>query len=457
MQGSNTVRNIRINRHEDFYTTLLRIGYAALAAASEGVFLNEGKAVIARRMTWLEEDRLSEIEARRQKSSFGIKEPEFYTQPDESRGFMNFDLPERPRAWKTGYDREHKVDKQKNGSRSIRSGSDMGGVGAVRVSIRLIHVFAFFRGICLLMLRWTACGLNNVLDRLGISARPLWLKRRIQRRRQTPGSFKEAQRPPLDFWILSDSGELELPDNGDFDVEGEMRKRERANRPDWMGTDEKFLDDRLYSWWKHGGAWGDQDETSDYHPPTDDFDTTSVLSMSTHASGSEWEDYPSDDGRRTPTQVEPYADRESQSLQDPLIDMTTLARLLDPRDRESREEAQILAAHLKTNTDGPQIMTRSRYQKQVESERSRIIFSSRLHQLNAAQPGPEGRKPTAEEECEVLEKTDSLPSFRNIKQCRTPHLGIWCDGPWSKWSPVCRLPDKPSGYYHLALPLLVHL
>lgn len=404
MQGSNQIRSIRINRHEDFYTTLLRIGYVALTAASEAVFLNEGKAVIARRMTWLEEDRLAEIEAHRQKSSsHGDRQNGPSNRSIEAMGFVNFDLPENSDTWESGYKRERKVDQPKNGSRGVRSESELGGVGAVRVSIRLIHVFAFFRAICLLILRWTTSGLSNVLDRLGITARPMWLKRLIGHRRQPPGSNKEPSKQSLDFWILSDSGELELPENGEFDVETEMRKRERVNRPNWMSTDENYLDDRLYSWWKIGGAWGNQDQTSDYHPPTDDFDTTSVVSMSTNASASEWEDYPSDDGRRTPTQVEPYADR-SPPLQDPLLDMTTLARLLDPRDRETREEAQILAAHLKANSEGPQIMTRSRYQKQVERERSRILFSSRLHQLNTTEEGPGGRKPTAEEESELLEK-----------------------------------------------------
>ncbi|CAG7951754.1 unnamed protein product [Penicillium olsonii] len=398
MQGSNQVRSIRINRHEDFYTTLLRIGYVALTAASEAVFLNEGKAVIARRMTWLEEDRLAEIESHRRRSS------ESYTRTHEAAAFANFDVPEHSGSWETGYNRERKIDKQSDGPRDVRADSMLGGVGAVRVSIRLIHVFAFFRAICLLVLRWSAYGFSTALDRLGITARPLWLKRLIGHRRQPPGSDKEPLKQPLDFWILSDNGNLELPENGEFDVEAEMRKRERSNRPNWMSPDENYLDDRLYSWWKIGGSWGNQDQTSDYHPPTDDFDTTSVISMSTNASGSEWEDYPSDDGRRTPTQVDPYADRSS-SLQDPLLDMTTLARLLDPRDRESREEARILAAHLKTNNEGPQIMTRSRYQKEVERERSRILFSSRLHQLSTTQSGSEGRqKPTAEEESELLEK-----------------------------------------------------
>ncbi|KAJ5120796.1 uncharacterized protein N7515_010184 [Penicillium bovifimosum] len=403
MQGSNQIRSIRVNRHEDFYTTLLRIGYVALTAASEAVFLNEGKAVVARQMTWLEEDRLTEIEAsRKRSSSFGGWESESHSRPIEAMGFSSFDIPDQAGDWQSGYSREKKFEKPKNGSRAVRSPAELGGVGAVRVSIRMWHVLSFFRSISMLVIRWIAFGLCSALDRLGISARPMWLKRLVGHHRRLSSTSTITPAQPLDFWILADNGDLVLPENHDFDVESEMRKRANANRPEWMGPDENLLDDRLYSWWKIGGAWGNQDNTSDYHPSTsDDFDTTSVISMSTDASGSEWEDYPIEDGRRTPTQLEPYADRESTPAQDPLIDMSTLSRLLDPRDSESREEARILAAHLKP--DGPQIMTRSRYQKQLERERSRIIFSSRLHQINV-QSGSGTRKPTAEEESEILEK-----------------------------------------------------
>ncbi|KAJ5295778.1 hypothetical protein N7508_010599 [Penicillium antarcticum] len=407
MQGSNQIRSVRINRHEDFYTTLLRIGYVALTAASEAVFLNEGKAVIARRMTWLEEDRLAEIEASRKKSSsYEHWQSESNTRPIEALGFASFDIPHEPPVWVTGYDREKKIEKQKNGNRAVRSQAELGGVGAVRVSIRLWHVASFFRAITLLILRWVAFGFSIVLDRLGFTARPMWLKRLIGHRQQAAETEKPGESRPLDFWIISDDGEIRLPENGDFDVELEMRKRERTNRIERLGPDEGWLDDRLYGWWRSGGAWGNQDHSSDYQPAADDdFDTTSMVSMSTNASESEWEDYPSDDGRRTPTQREPYADKARPApIQDPLLDMSTLARLLDPRDSESREEARILAAHLKSSQDSPQVMTRSRYQKEIEREKSKIIFSSRLHQLNAMESGPSGRKPTADEESEILEK-----------------------------------------------------
>jgi hypothetical protein len=128
--------------------------------------------------------------------------------------------------------------------------------------------------------------------------------------------------------------------------------------------------------------------------------------MSTNATDSEWEDYASD-GRRTPTQTNPYPiefSRESTPSQDTLIDMGTLARLLDPHDRESRQEARILAAHLSPGKESSQIMTRSRYQQQVERERSRILLSSRLiHGPSSSQSSGTKRKPTPEEESEILE------------------------------------------------------
>ncbi|KAJ5159502.1 uncharacterized protein N7482_006506 [Penicillium canariense] len=412
MQGSNQIRSIRVNRHEDFYTTLLRVGYVALTAASEAVFLNEGKAVIARQMTWLEKDRIAEIEASRQRnSSYGDYPNQSDLPPFEAVGFGSFDLPEQSHAWESGYNREKKIEKPKNGARQVRPQAELGGVGAVRTSVRLWHGLSFVRAISLLILRWIAYGFSRILDRLGISARPVWLKRLSGTHKDKAVRKKKASRSgSVDFWVLTDDGELELPEDHEFDVELEMQKQERSNRKDWPemygGIDERRMDEKLYAWWKAGGSWGNQDHTADYQPPADADDTTSVISMSTNASESEWEDDLSN-GRRTPTQSNPYPrfSRESTPVQDPFIDMSTFARLLDPRDRESREEARILAAHLSPGQDSNRIMTRSQYRQQVERDRSRVLLSSRLHHHAAnAHSGSEKRKPSAEEETEMLEQ-----------------------------------------------------
>ncbi|KAJ5638557.1 hypothetical protein N7528_000947 [Penicillium herquei] len=405
MQISNQIHSVRFNRHEDFYTTLLRIGYVALTAASEAVFLNEGKAVIARQMTWLEQDRLNEIEASRQHSSpYGDWPNQAEGGPSfDARGFTGFDLPDNRSTWESGYNKEKKIEKPKNGSRAMRSQAHLEGIGAVRSSVRFWHGISFCRAIFKLISQWFAYGFSRVLDGLGIRARPQWLKKLVQARQNRTIS-KPSPPGSLDFWILTDDGELELPENFDFDVELEIRKRERTDRGYSEPPDETRLDDKLYAWWRVGGSWGNQDYTPDYNPPVDNEDITSVVSMSTNASESDWEDYPSD-GRRTPTQSNPNPtfSRETTPSQDPVIDMSTLARLLDPRDRESKEEARILAAHL-TPGQGDRIMTRSQYRKQVERERSRVLLSSRLHQPATNNSASGKHRMNAEEEAEMLEQ-----------------------------------------------------
>ncbi|KAI9039573.1 putative ubiquitin-protein ligase (Asi3) [Aspergillus affinis] len=407
MQGASQIQNLRFNRHEDFYTALLRTGYTAMFAASEAVFLNEGQGVVAREMTWLEEDRLAEIESsRRRHRPRESWATEAQGAPFEGADTMNFDsLQAPPPEWESGYGREKKIEKPRNGSRSVRSRTDAGGVGVLRGAIRWYHGFSFFRGIFYLLLGWLARGLDKLLNKFGIAARPQWLAKLIGPRRkgvqerETGGKVES-----YDFWILTEDGELELPGDHEFDVEREMRKRERSNTADWKPTDEGRLDETLYSWWKAGGSWGNQDHSADYVPSVEDVDdTTSVVSMSTVAD-SEWED--ESDGRRTPTLAEPFPpgfSRESTPAQESLMDVSSFARLLDPRDQESRQEARILAAHLSAGQEG-RVLTRRRFREQVERERAQILISSRTSHLVAQTSSNEKRRPTPEEESDILEK-----------------------------------------------------
>lgn len=182
-----------------------------------------------------------------------------------------------------------------------------------------------------------------------------------------------------------------------------MRKREAANQDDWQEADEARLDTKLYNWWKIGGSWGEQDESPDYMPTDTEDDTTSIVSS--QATESEWEEFNDDeDGRRTPTQEDPFPGR---SPRETLLDTASLARLLDPRDQESREEARILAAHLAAENDN-RIMTRSQYRRRRELERARVLMPARrLNVPSQSSSSPSAsekrRPPTAEEEAEMLE------------------------------------------------------
>lgn len=430
MQGASQIRNVRLNMHEDFYTTLVRIGYSVLTAASEAVFLNEGKMVSASTMTWLEEDRLAELASSRgQKSAHRNFHSERPDPPPLVDEIFNFELPKRQSEWQSGYSREQKFETSQKGARSIEVQAGLGGVGAFRGTRRGYHILCFFRGISVLMLGWSAFGLIGILKRLGISSPPQWLAKLAGVRRNSTISDEDRSRhPPLDFWILTDQGELELPENDEFDVEREMRKRESAHISKWSDAEEVHFDHKLYNWWRLGGSWGNQDSSGDYQPPDDFDDTTSVASLSTNADESEWENEP--DGRSTPTPQDPYSyTRSATPPHETLLDSTSLARLLNPKDSESKTEARILASHLAAAQEGRK-MTRSQFQKQMERERARVLISNKFHHLKfqggatatATRNPSDGQRPTAEEESDILENlilSRRLSSY-DANSCKTP-------------------------------------
>lgn len=62
MQANIPLASVRVSMHMDFYTALLKTGFSVLTMASEAVYLNESQEVNIKQFTWLEEDRLKEIE-----------------------------------------------------------------------------------------------------------------------------------------------------------------------------------------------------------------------------------------------------------------------------------------------------------------------------------------------------------------------------------------------------------
>jgi hypothetical protein len=203
----------------------------------------------------------------------------------------------------------------------------------------------------------------------------------------------------LNFWLLSNDGELTLPKDDHVDVEAEMRRRLQSDQPDWDAAEEKKLDANLYGWWLSGGWWGSDDASGTFAPKQTDVDedTTSVISLSTAASEMDWETDDSDDGRKTPTQRSPQLSRESTPFNDTPLDPADLAELLHPKTAEQRAEAQTLAAHLTSQN----ILTRSRFRNQIQRDRAKVLTSTNLRPPNfvPSQPG----KLTPEEEAQILE------------------------------------------------------
>ncbi|KAI9821893.1 MAG: hypothetical protein M1827_002475 [Pycnora praestabilis] len=404
---------IRISMHEDFYTTLLKVGFTALTAASEAVFLNEGREVSVRRSTWLEEDRLREIQ--RARDSFDPSNPtipqECLVGADDSVvdgvGLVeekDNDAKRDALQWKSGYARERKTQGLKGASKTNKPRIGGGGVGFMQRGGRWIMAWEFFRGIFWLVCGWIALGLVKLLDKAGITRRPQWIRRMARRNKvaaESTNTRRTDDSADLEFWLLSDDGVLSLPSDNQVDVEVETRKRLQSGSDGWDEKDEKTLDSNLYGWWKHGGWWGEQDTSGEYSAEDQDDDTTSVISMSTTTSDADWES-DREDGRRTPTQQDPYpSSREATPIVDCTLDASLLAQLLAPKNSEQRQETRLLAHHLASD----RILTRSEYRRQVEREKSQLLTSTRYHPAGFAPSSSISTtgKLTPDEESELLE------------------------------------------------------
>ncbi|KAF8466182.1 hypothetical protein BDZ91DRAFT_725708 [Kalaharituber pfeilii] len=65
LQANITLSSLSISWSEDFYTTLLKLGFQCLTAASEATYLNEGAPIRVPGLTWLERERLRVLERQR--------------------------------------------------------------------------------------------------------------------------------------------------------------------------------------------------------------------------------------------------------------------------------------------------------------------------------------------------------------------------------------------------------
>jgi len=441
LQAAIQLKTVAFRNYEDFYTALLRVGFAALTAASEAVFLNEGRAVEMRQFTWLEEERLDELDATR--STRPADEAHFQIVEQYGLPTMSVDdLSQRTGEWTSGYDKERKLEEKEktlqNKDSFIYPNPRGDGVGALQRTTRFYLLFIFLRGILFTIGGWFAFGMGTILDRIGITARPAWLRRviggslkQISNDRNRLQTLEENQK--FNQWAQK-SGIDNRSRDADIDIEHEMRNKvvvEGHENP------QEVLDQRMYDWWKDGGWYGSMDESGDYLPPIpsveQDEDTTSVITTTTTAGTTDdeqaWESEP--EGTRTPTKRQrspgwSFAGiRQRRSVtpspEAPLLDNATLSRLLNPPDQKSREEARILSSHLSSDNT---VMTRSRYRQQFENDRAKVLLAGRTPlavdiNASAAAPQPSARRPlTAEEESHVLEQ---LLITRRVQKQRQTH------------------------------------
>ena len=364
---------IRINWQEDFYTSLLKIGFSILTSASEAVYLNEGQGIRIGRMSWLEQKRLGEVLQRR-----ALVKRSVDSIPPELTDDLSLRTASSRTALPGGYARERKSRQKKNANQMPVSSTFDNGVGLLQRRGRWTLSFDFLKGIFWLLGGVFANLLHLLLRQIGIQYRPQWMMRlRFGGNQPPPRRHKTSiasDSAPRDFYITSKDGKITLPQADRLDLEKEVRRRmqEIAIAQSQPFITEEKLDQSLYSWWSAGGNWGDLDSSGEYVPPPQDQDDdlTSVISM-----GSDNTDAPQlsddDDGRTTPTRERPFFDMDTSSLED-TIDTNRLAQLLDPRSPEDAAEARMLARHLRF--DRP--LTRSQYQRSIERDRRQILMSS---------------------------------------------------------------------------------
>ncbi|KEY66587.1 hypothetical protein S7711_01881 [Stachybotrys chartarum IBT 7711] len=390
MQANISLSEIRVTHEMDFYTALLRTGFAAITMASEAVYLNEDRGVSLTQRTWLEEARLREVEEmQRQWMGMGLPTSKY----DQIGAIGLIPVKGGPLLASNGYSRERAAQKvsKGRGERGLRVG-----VGASERSSRWLLALDFLFSINKLLARLFAISALWFLRVLRIRTQPrllLWLARRPKTDRD--GASKPAEGPGQERnSIDANQGSVLMGERAD--VEAEFRRVEDD-------VDEENMDNDLYSYWLKGGWWGSTDASGDFVPPAmdDDWDTTSVISQSTRADdGDDGDDgwTSESDGQRTPTQRSPRTSREGTPFADTPFSMTDLARLLHPQSPEEMEDAKALSAHLQS--DG--IMTRSRYRRMEQLQRARVLIGAGANAVRATAMG-RTTKMSLEEEERVLE------------------------------------------------------
>ncbi|KAK4064812.1 uncharacterized protein Triagg1_8999 [Trichoderma aggressivum f. europaeum] len=398
MQANVSLSELRITREMDFYTALLRTGFAAITMASEAVYLNEDRGVSLKHQTWLEEARYREAEElRRQWISMGLSDPRY----DQIGTIGLIPVKDGPLLPPNGYSRERAAQKvpRGRGDKVLKVG-----IGASERSSRWLLALEFLIGINKLLARVFALSVLWILGVCRLQTRPAWLLW-LASRSKTPGADngsrqnrgssggKDAMAKPLE-------GESLRMDA--LDIEAEFRRID-------TNQDEETLDGDLYKYWLKGGWWGSNDMSGTYQPreEEDDWDNTSVITMTTNGGETEDEDedgWASDQGsgQRTPTQRSPRPEREGTPFLDSPLAMGDLARLLHPTSLEERQEAERLAAHLQSD----RILTRSGFRRIEQLQRTRILTVQSPKAKQTSKLGPQGRltKLSPDEEEHLLEQ-----------------------------------------------------
>ncbi|EMC92003.1 hypothetical protein BAUCODRAFT_160611 [Baudoinia panamericana UAMH 10762] len=401
--------SIRIKMSEDFYTTLLKIGFNVLTAASEAVYLNEGSRIHVAQMTWLEQKRIDELAS-------GIEKRKSPAVPSEllgegiARG-VEFVDSQNAAISRSPYARERRSKPVSARENEMSRGVELdSGLGITQRRSRMQLTFDFVAGIFWLVVGIQAHFLIRMLNRLGIEQRPAWLLKAagIAEGQRAPSQVVNAPREQRrDFWMVGPHGILMVPQNDEVDVENETRRR-LQHAGNYVGED--GLGDELYDWWRGGGWFGNVDSSGDYQVREHDDDLTSMISMSTNDSFADEDE--DDSGRRTPTQRDPRGTREDTPASEGGLDLTVLSRLLNPQSATEREAARLLSYSLQSSRP----MTRSQYRRNVDRSRAQLLNGIR------------GSSKAPSEEDEERDLEHFILGQRSRAKSKAVNAGTWESG-----------------------------
>nr|POF12319.1 protein asi3 [Quercus suber] len=365
--------SIRIKMSEDFYTTLLKLGFTVLTAASEAVYLNEGSRIQVAQMTWVERKRMNELAASIDQRKPSMVPAEL-VEGEIAKGLGHVDTQHGANG-SSPYARERRS-RPSAAKQDQRLTADMDtGLGMIQRRSRMQLTYEYVSAMFWLVVMAEARVALSMLRGLGIGWHPTWLTKAAGLRsneelnqRNLSAQTRHGRSDDLKFWMVGLDGILTLPKDDDVDVEMETRRRLATFGGE---TDEEHLSDHLYGWWRTGGWFGSADGSGDYQETTEDDDATSMVSMSTNASTTNDWDVHEDDGRSTPTQRSPYGDQSHDGTPSPDagLDLSMLSRLLNPLSPEDKEEARLLSYSLQA--DRP--TTRSHYRQHQHRSRTQLL------------------------------------------------------------------------------------
>jgi len=421
-----TMTSLRISWQDDFYTNLIKIGFNILTAASDAVYLNEGSLIKVDEMTWLERKRLSDLQATRRAQRPVISS--LLLDGEIARGLETNDHYMGGKG--TGFSLERKSKSIKRGVESAVLTEHGLGVSDRRTRWDLLSDYG--SGVMMLLKRVFARLFLVILSSFGVNYNSERLQRWADHK---PKNGQVATRNSHTFRTegdlnttthANDLNQLFDQKRRDINVDIEQEARLRIRQSSYRVTEDMF-DEKLYSWFKQGGWWGEIDSSGDFEPANiddqaDDYDDlTSVISATDTARSSDWEE---DDGTITPTKSHPVSHTNRlQEIQSTLN--SEFSRLLDPKSDDDREEARILARHLES--DGT--MTRSLYRRRLALDNARLFTGQSVNLQHMTKAQREAEEERQVEEFILNQRDKARNRKDNGQSWNTGAEGMGAGGP----------------------------